>query len=103
MLTVLWVVVSCTSIVGTYFVLNQEDHKWQWFSWMSGASTGVYTFLYAVYYFFFRTQMTGAIQTLLYFMYAGLGSAALALMTGAVAVAASHIFVKTIFSNVKAD
>jgi transmembrane 9 superfamily protein 3 len=102
-LTVLTLVVSCVAIVSTYYLLNAEDHKWHWHAWGSGASAGAYVFAYSAYYFFFRTQMTGALQTTLYFVYAALGSTALGLMTGAVAVAAASRFVATIFSAVKAD
>lgn len=47
---------SCVTIVSTYFLLNSEDHRWQWLSFYSGASTGVYVFAYSIYYFFFRTE-----------------------------------------------
>lgn len=102
-LTVLVLVVSCVAIVSTYTLLNAEDHKWHWHAWASGASTGLYVFAYAAYYFVFRTHMSGALQTVLYFSYAALGSAALSLITGAVAVAAAGRFVTTIYAAVKAD
>jgi len=32
------------------------DHRWQWQAFWAGASPAVYVFLYAVYYFVFRTE-----------------------------------------------
>jgi transmembrane 9 superfamily protein 3 len=53
---ILAITTSCVTIVSTYFLLNSEDHRWQWHSFLSGASTGLYVFVYSLYYFFFRTE-----------------------------------------------
>jgi transmembrane 9 superfamily protein 3 len=47
---------SCVTVVSTYFLLNSEDHRWQWHAFYAGASTGLYVFVYACYYFLFRTE-----------------------------------------------
>ena len=41
----------------TYFLLNAEDYRWAWTSFLASASTAVYVFAYATYYFFFKTKM----------------------------------------------
>ena len=66
---ILAMVTVCTSIVGVYFILNAENYHWQWISYMSAGSTSMYVFLYSVYYFFFKTQMTGFLQVSFYFGY----------------------------------
>merc|ERR1712166_1170610 len=48
---ILLVVSLCVSIVGTYCLLNAEDHRWPWVSLLTGASVGGYMWLYAVYYY----------------------------------------------------
>lgn len=53
---ILTIVVSCVTVVSTYFLLNSEDHRWAWHAFLSGASAAVYVFLYSVYYFLFRTE-----------------------------------------------
>lgn len=53
---ILGIVVSCVTVVATYFLLNSEDHRWQWQSFAAGASPALYVLLYAVYYFLFRTE-----------------------------------------------
>jgi Endomembrane protein 70 len=49
---ILIVVTICVTIVSSYFLLNVEDYRWKWTSFLSAASTSVYVFLYATYYFF---------------------------------------------------
>lgn len=66
---ILAMVTVCTSIVGVYFILNAENYHWQWISYMSAGSTSMYVFLYSIYYFFFKTQMTGFLQVSFYFGY----------------------------------
>lgn len=55
--SILLVVTVCVSIVITYFSLNAEDWRWAWTSFLSGACIAFYVFLYAVYYFLFKTKM----------------------------------------------
>eukprot|EP00975_Prorocentrum_lima_P038709 8130800-Prorocentrum_lima.AAC.1 len=61
------VVTICTTVVAVYFVLNAENHKWQWLSFNAAGSTAVYVFAYAVYYFYFKTSMKGFLQVAFYF------------------------------------
>ena len=98
--TILVIVVSCVSVVSTYFLLNAEDHRWAWHAFASGASTALYVFLYGCFWFVFRSEMTGLLQTAFYFGYTALACTALGLMTGAVGVAAASTFVRAIFQCV---
>jgi transmembrane 9 superfamily protein 3 len=100
---ILSIVVSCVTIVSTYILLNAEDHRWQWHAFLSGASTALYVFLYAAYYFVFRTEMTGFLQTVFYFGYTALGCMALGIVTGTVGLFAARTFVHAIFRSIKVD
>eukprot|EP00952_Eustigmatos_sp_NYUAD-ZCMA_P012899 51566-Eustigmatos_ZCMA.PRE.1 len=66
---ILIIVSVCTTIVATYFVLNAENYHWQWISFLASGSTAFYVFLYSVYYFWFKTKMSGLLQTSFYFGY----------------------------------
>ena len=66
---ILAMVTLCTTIVAVYFVLNAENHRWQWIALLSAGSTSGYVFLYSIFYFFFKTQMTGLLQICFYFGY----------------------------------
>jgi len=61
---ILIIVTVCVTIVSTYFLLNSEDYRWQWTSFLSAASTAGYVYLYAVYYFIMKTKMSGKLSPL---------------------------------------
>lgn len=60
--TILSLVTVCTTIVAVYFVLNAENYHWQWVAAGAAGSTAGYVFLYSLFYFFYKTQMTGLLQ-----------------------------------------
>lgn len=100
---ILVLVTICTAIVSTYFILNSENYHWQWLSFISSGSTAAYVFVYSCYYFFFKTQMTGMLQTSFYFGYTALFCISLFLMCGAIGSWGAGIFVRKIYRNVKID
>jgi len=100
---ILAIVTICSTVVAVYFTLNAENYRWQWTSFHAGGSTGFYVFVYAVYYFYHKTNMTGFLQTAFYFGYMGLSSGVTYLLCGSLGFYGSNVFVKTIFQNVKVD
>ena len=101
--SILTIVVGMTSIIVVYFCLNAENYHWQWTAFCSGASTAAYVFLYGIYYFIFKTQMHGFLQTVFYFGYMLLLSLNLGLLCGTIGHGAASRFVRAIFQNVKVD
>ncbi|KAF7496450.1 Transmembrane 9 superfamily member 3 [Sarcoptes scabiei] len=100
---ILAAVTSSVTIVCAYFLLNSEDYRWQWTSFLAGASTAIYVYLYSFYYFFFKTKMYGLFQTVFYFGYMALFSVALGVMCGTFGYIGSKHFVRKIYSTVKID
>lgn len=100
---ILAIVVSMTTIIVVYFCLNAENYLWQWISLASGGSTAIYVFLYGVYYFVFKTSMTGFLQTMFYFGYMTLIALNLGILCGTIGHFSASRFVRTIFQNVKVD
>jgi transmembrane 9 superfamily member 3 len=100
---ILATVTICTTIVSIYFVLNAENHHWQWIAYLSAGSTSAYVFLYSIFYFLYKTQMTGLLQVSFYFGYMALFCIALFFMTGTIGHWGTSIFVRKIYSNVKID
>eukprot|EP01025_Chloroclados_australasicus_P011054 TRINITY_DN14795_c0_g3_i1.p1 TRINITY_DN14795_c0_g3~~TRINITY_DN14795_c0_g3_i1.p1 ORF type:complete len:597 (-),score=48.61 TRINITY_DN14795_c0_g3_i1:439-2229(-) len=100
---ILVIVTTCVTIVGTYFLLNAENYHWQWTSWGGGCSVSLYVFLYSVYFFTFKTKMTGLFQTIFYFGYTSMFCLAMGVMCGAVGYAASAVFIRRIYRNIKCD
>uniref|UniRef100_A0A0P4VUZ9 Transmembrane 9 superfamily member n=1 Tax=Scylla olivacea TaxID=85551 RepID=A0A0P4VUZ9_SCYOL len=102
-LVILLVVVVCVTIVCAYFLLNAEDYRWHWTAFLAAASTAGYVYLYAVYYYFFKTKMYGLFQTCFYFGYMALFSVTLGIMCGTVGYLGTSKFVCKIYSTVKID
>lgn len=100
---ILAIVTVCVTIVCTYFLLNAEDYRWQWTSFLSGASIAVYVYLYSIYYFVFKTKMYGAFQTAFYFGYMLIAAIGLGVLCGTLGYAGSSLFVHQIYRNVKID
>jgi len=100
---ILATVTVCVTIVCSYFLLNAEDYRWQWTSFLSAASTAIYVYMYSFYYFFFKTKMFGFFQTVFYFGYMALFSAALGIMCGTFGYIGTSLFVWKIYSTVKID
>ena len=100
---ILMIVTLCVTVVGTYFLLNAENHKWQWTAFYGAASVSAYVYAYSVYYFLFKTKMTGFFQTCFYFGYTAMFCLALGVMCGAVGYVGSNAFVRRIYRNVKVD
>jgi transmembrane 9 superfamily protein 3 len=95
---ILNIVTLCVTIVSTYFLLNSEDYRWQWSSFLGGASIGLYIFLYGIYFFVKKTSMHGLLQITYYFGYLAISCFGIGLMTGATGFVGCYIFVRLIYS-----
>eukprot|EP01041_Mallomonas_annulata_P001900 gene1900-3679_t len=100
---ILVMVTVCTTIVSVYIVLNSENYHWHWISFASAGSTAFYVFIYSIYYFFFKTQMSGLLQVSVYFGYMFLFCVALFLMCGTIGAWGAGVFVRKIYKDVKID
>ncbi len=61
---------------------SPQDYRWHWTSFLCGASVSLYVYLYALYYYFLKTKMSGTCQTAFYFGYMALFALALGVMCG---------------------
>jgi len=100
---ILIIVTICVTVVSTYFLLNSEDYRWQWTSFLSAASTAMYVYLYALYYYFVKTKMSGFYQTSFYFGYMIMFCVGLGILCGAIGFIGTSVFVRKIFKNVKIE
>lgn len=100
---ILLIVSVCVTIVSTYFLLNAEDYRWHWTAISSAASTAFYVYIYAIYYFFTKTKMSGVFQTTFYFGYTLMFCIGIGLVTGSIGFLAANTFVKRIYKNIKSD
>lgn len=100
---ILLVVTASITVALVYFQLSKEDHRWWWNSFCYGGATGIFVFAYSVFYFLFRTKMSGFLQGAYYFGYTFVGCFAIFLMLGTVGFYASLFFVRYIYSQLKID
>lgn len=102
-LLLLIIVSACICTISTYFLLSAENYLWQWTSFASGASTGLWVLMYSFYYFHIKTDMASLMQSTYYWCYSIIVAGTIALMSGSIGYVASSIFVRRIYRNVKCD
>uniref|UniRef100_A0A8C2MLK9 Transmembrane 9 superfamily member n=1 Tax=Cricetulus griseus TaxID=10029 RepID=A0A8C2MLK9_CRIGR len=102
-LVILCIVTICVTIVCTNFLLNAEDCRWQWTSFLSASSTAISVYMYSFYYYFFKTKMYVLFQTSFYFGYMMVFSTVLGIMCGAIGYMGTSASVQKIYTNVKID
>eukprot|EP01104_Vermistella_antarctica_P015995 TRINITY_DN5360_c0_g1_i1.p1 TRINITY_DN5360_c0_g1~~TRINITY_DN5360_c0_g1_i1.p1 ORF type:complete len:590 (+),score=143.91 TRINITY_DN5360_c0_g1_i1:203-1972(+) len=100
---ILLTVTACVTIALTYCQLSMEDHRWWWRSFFSGGSTGLFVFAYSIFYYFYRSQMSGVMQATYYFGYMTVFCYFLFVMLGSVGFYASLTFTRHIYTQLKLD
>lgn len=100
---ILLVVTAFINIALTYFTLAAEDWRWWWRAVFNGGSTGVFIFIYSIYYWLFAAEMDGFLQASFFFGYMGVVCFAFFVMLGAVGFLSSLAFVLYIYKSVHAD
>ena len=101
--TILIVTCAEISIVLSYFQLCSEDYRWWWRSYLSSGSSSMYLFVYSIFYFFTRLEITKPVSAILYFGYMTIVSCSYFMLTGTIGFLASYWFVNKIYSAVKID
>lgn len=100
---ILVMVTLCVTIVCTYFLLNTENHRWHWISFNAAGSISLYVFLFSIYFYFFKTKMSGFLQTGFYFGYMTLFCFAFYIMCGTIGYLGSSAFTNQIYRNIKVE
>jgi len=97
--------VTCAeiSIVLVYFQLCSENYKWWWNSALVPGASGLYLFVYSIFYFNTRLHMADATSTLLYFGYMFLISLIFFFVTAVLGYWATFTFVHRIYGAIKVD
>ena len=93
------IVTAFITVALTYFQLASEDYHWWWRSVGGGASVGVFMYLYAAFYYVYRSEMTGTLQGTFFFGYLLMVSYAFSLLCSAVAFASANQFVQHIYTS----
>ena len=94
---------ACISVALTYFLLSGEDYRWWWRSVLSAGSTGIFIFVYSLFYYRNRSSMSGLVQSAEFFGYSLLTALVFSLMLGTVSFWASLAFIRYIYRSLKMD
>jgi len=70
---------------------------------VSFRSTGLFIFAYSIFYFYFRSNMSGFLQASFFFGYVGIVSYLFFIMLGTVGFFSSLIFVRKIYGNLHVE
>lgn len=100
-------VVTCAemSIVFTYLTLAAERWTWWWQAFGGSASSGLYMFLYSLYYIGAQAAVDHMplVSTMMFITYSLVVSVGFALMCGSIGFFSSFWFVRQIYSNIRVD
>ncbi|PRW59585.1 transmembrane 9 superfamily member 7 [Chlorella sorokiniana] len=98
-------IITCAeiTIVLAYFQLCSEDYHWWWRAYLTSGSSALYLFLYSLFYFYTKLDITKLVPALMYFGYMAIVSATFFCLTGTIGFYATYIFIRKIYAAVKID
>nr|VZI37163.1 unnamed protein product [Spirometra erinaceieuropaei] len=98
-------IVSCAqvAIVATYFQLCSEDYHWWWRAFISSGGAALYVFLYSIYYFVTKLEITSFVSSIIYFSYCLMMSVSFWILTGTIGFFAALTFLRKIYAAIKID
>ena len=105
LVVLLILIITCAeiTIVLCYFQLCAEDYHWWWRSFLTAGCSGLYLFVYSLYYMFTKMVMTRGVSILLYVGYMLIASYSFFTLTGTVGFLACWFFVRAIYGAVKVE
>ncbi|GAA5874032.1 hypothetical protein JCM3774_001589 [Rhodotorula dairenensis] len=94
---------ALTTVLFAYLHLCAEDWRWQWRSFVNGASSALYIFAYGLVYWASRLHLSGVSNKVLFLGYLLFISGMSAIVTGTIGFVATWAFVRVIYSRVRVD
>lgn len=91
------------SIVMCYFQLGGQDWQWWWRAFLTSGSSAIYVFIYSVYYFFAKLDVSGFVPSLLYFGYTSILCVGFFVITGTIGFYSTFYFMKKIYGAIHQD
>ncbi|MBE3110233.1 MAG: transmembrane 9 family protein, partial [Acidobacteria bacterium] len=94
---ILLVTVAEVTVVVVFAQLCAEDHGWWWRSFAVGGASSVWVFLYCVWYYLARLNVSGWVSGLMFFGYSFMACCVYGLLTGTVGFLAAYAFVRRLY------
>lgn len=102
-IVLLFIVVGSCAICTTYYRLGAENYEWQWSSFITSFSVGIYAFVYCLFYLSTKTSMTGTLQIAYFISYSFILCSVLGIICGFVGFISAAFFVRNVYKNLKTD
>ncbi|CAH8465173.1 unnamed protein product [Dicrocoelium dendriticum] len=98
-------IICCAQVamVMTYFQLCNEDYRWWWRTFIASGGPALYLFIYSVFYYWTKLDITQFIPTVVYFGYTTLMVLTFWILTGTIGFTATFAFLRYIYSAIKID
>ena len=90
------------TIILIYVNLCYGDYVWWWKSFALGGSSGIYIFIYTIYYFF-NLKITRLSAMIVYFGIMGMISVIVFLVCGGISTIVTFFVLRQIYSMIKVD
>jgi len=98
-------IITCAeiSIVMCYFQLCSDEYHWWWRSYGTAGATGLYTFLYSIFYLITKSEIQGFTSAVLFIGYSLLMSFCVTVFTGSIGFVSCYFFIRKIYSKIHLD
>jgi len=96
-------IITCAeiSIVMCYIQLCNEDYNWWWRAYLVPGTSAGYMFLYAIFFFITKLNISGFVSVLLYFGYMLIICLSFFVLTGTIGFCSCFYFVRKIYGAVQ--
>ncbi|KAI9258103.1 Endomembrane protein 70-domain-containing protein [Phascolomyces articulosus] len=99
----LGIATACVSVILVFFQLCNEDYHWWWMSFAVGGASSLYMFIYAIVFYWIRTDIQGVVSGAIYIVHTLMGCGLLGLATGSLGFFCTYNVIRRIYSAVKVD
>jgi len=98
-------IITCAeiTIVLCYFQLCSEDYHWWWRAFLTSGASAFYVFLYALFYFYTKLQITQVVSIIIFVGYTLIMTLGFFFLTGFIGFWACLLFVTRIYSSIKLE
>jgi transmembrane 9 superfamily protein 2/4 len=99
--TLMLVVSAQITVVLVFLQLCAEDYLWWWQSFILGASSSLYMFIYGAFYYMQKSAIEGVVGGTIFLSHLFMACALVGLCTGTLSFISTYIIIRRIYSSVK--
>lgn len=96
-------VVTLISVLTTYLQIQNQNWQWWWRAFCTGASAGIWMFVYSIYMMICEFKMNLFAGDVVYLTYMAMASSLFGCVCGFISMLSSYVFLTEIYSRIKND